>query len=87
MQADPSSAPGTFPHIEQAIRAFGSERALGNAFEWLSRFFLLNAPQYKGLIKQVWLWNDWPGRWGIDKGIDMVAETTDGKLWAIQAKG
>ena len=87
MQADPSSAPGTFPHIEQAIRAFDSERALGNAFEWLSRFFLLNAPQYKGLINQVWLWNDWPGRWGIDKGIDLVAEATDGKLWAIQAKG
>ena len=33
------------------------------------------------------MWKDWPGRWGIDKGIDLVAETTNGKLWAIQAKG
>lgn len=30
--------------------------------------------------------DEWPGRWGIDAGIDLVAEDVDGQLWAIQAK-
>lgn len=87
MNADSANTPGTFPHIEQTIRALGSEKAIGDAFEWLCRFFLCNASQYKSELKAVWLWNEWPGRWGADKGIDLVAEATDGKLWAIQAKG
>lgn len=78
--------PGTFAFIEQQIRQDAVGTAFGADFEWLCRFFLRNAPKYKGCIQSVWLWNDWPGRWGADKGIDLVAETTDGKLWAIQAK-
>jgi predicted helicase len=34
----------------------------------------------------VWLWNEWPGRWGADAGIDLVAEDRHGHLWAVQAK-
>ena len=34
----------------------------------------------------MWLWDEWPGRWGADAGIDLVAEDRDGHLWAIQAK-
>ena len=34
----------------------------------------------------MWLWDEWPGRWGADAGIDLVAEGHDGRLWAIQAK-
>jgi hypothetical protein len=34
----------------------------------------------------VWRWADWPGRWGGDAGIDLVAEDHEGRLWAIQAK-
>ena len=34
----------------------------------------------------MWLWKEWPGRWGADAGIDLVAEDHDGRLWAIQAK-
>jgi predicted helicase len=34
----------------------------------------------------VWLWDEWPGRWGIDAGIDLVAEDRRGNLLAIQAK-
>ena len=34
----------------------------------------------------MWLWKDWPGRWGADAGIDLVAEDRYGHLWAIQAK-
>jgi superfamily II DNA or RNA helicase len=78
--------PGTFEYIEQKIRdgALGTE--FGTDFEWLCRFFLLSAPKYKSLFKHVWLWNDWPDRWGPDKGIDLIAQTGHGKLWAIQGK-
>ena len=58
----------------------------GRQFEHLCRWFLLNDPIYRPQIRQVWLWDDWPGKWGADAGIDLVAETNDGSLWAIQAK-
>jgi predicted helicase len=34
----------------------------------------------------VWLWDEWPGRFGPDAGIDLVWETHDGDTWAVQAK-
>ena len=34
----------------------------------------------------MWLWDEWPGRWGADAGIDLVAEDHEGHRWAIQAK-
>ena len=55
-------------------------------FERLCCWYLLTAPEYRLLVKQVWLWDDWPGRWGADAGIDLVAETVTGEAWAIQAK-
>src|ERR1035437_2066409 len=58
----------------------------GGQFERICKWFLENAPEYKRQIKRVWLWDDWPGRWGRDKGIDLVAETFDGKFWAVQSK-
>jgi superfamily II DNA or RNA helicase len=47
---------------------------------------LLNDPLYRDRIRQAWLWADWPGRWGADNGIDVVAETIDGEFWAVQSK-
>lgn len=82
----PKYAPNTFEYIEHKIRDEAVGTKFGTDFEWLCRFFLLSAPKYKRLFKHVWQWNDWPGRWGPDKGIDLVAETCHGKLWAIQAK-
>ena len=61
-------------------------RVRGRQFERLCRWYLQNAPEYRNKIKQVWLWKDWPERWGVDAGIDLVAETHDGERWAIQAK-
>ena len=58
----------------------------GRQFERICKWFLENDPEYKREIKRVWLWDDWPGRWGRDKGIDLVAETFNGKCWAIQSK-
>ncbi len=58
----------------------------GREFEQACKRYLLGDPQYKSLLKRVWLWNDWPPRWGADAGIDLVAEARDGGLWAVQAK-
>jgi len=58
----------------------------GRQFERLCRWYLQNAPEYRPRLRNVWLWKEWPGRWGPDAGIDLVAETAEGKLWAVQAK-
>ncbi|WP_163720926.1 DEAD/DEAH box helicase [Mycolicibacterium psychrotolerans] len=62
------------------------DRRRGKQFEYVCKWFLENDPTYQPLLRRVWLWDDWPGRKGIDAGIDLVAEDIDGKLWAIQAK-
>jgi superfamily II DNA or RNA helicase len=64
----------------------------GDQFELVCKWFLENDPMYQPLLRAVWLWDDWPGPEdgvgpkGIDAGIDLVAEDSGGKLWAIQAK-
>ena len=58
----------------------------GRQFEHICRWFLKHDPKYRLKLTRVWLWSEWPGRWGPDAGIDLVAETHDKKLWAIQAK-
>jgi predicted helicase len=63
-----------------------ASKARGDAFERLAKWYLENSPVYSALLRRVWPREDWPGRWGRDAGIDLVAEANDGKLWAIQAK-
>ncbi|MGW0327774.1 Helicase associated domain protein [Nocardia sp. NPDC003183] len=58
----------------------------GAQFERICQWFLTHDPAYAHEIRQVWLWDDWPGRWGADAGIDLVAVDRQGNLWAIQAK-
>ena len=77
---------GTFEFIEAKIRRDAEGTAFGGEFEWLCKWFLESAPRYRGQFDQVWLWKDWPERWGSDAGIDIVARTRAGELWAIQAK-
>jgi superfamily II DNA or RNA helicase len=67
-------------------RLLDSLRPGGRDFEVLCRWILENAPEYRRRVKRVWLWDEWPGRWGRDAGIDLVAEDHEGGLWAIQAK-
>lgn len=62
------------------------DRVKGKQFERICKWFLTNDPVYKHELRRVWLWNEWPGKWGIDAGIDLVAEDRQGHLWAIQAK-
>jgi superfamily II DNA or RNA helicase len=58
----------------------------GKDFELLCEWYLENEPIWKSIFRQVWLWDEWPDRWGRDRGIDLIAETLDGHLFAIQAK-
>ena len=61
-------------------------RAKGDAFERLCSWYLINAPEYRRLVEKVWLWDEWPGRWAADAGIDLVVRLRSGDLWAVQAK-
>jgi predicted helicase len=58
----------------------------GREFERICQWFLWTAPEYRAQVRRIWLWAEWPGRWAADAGIDLVAETVGGDLWAIQAK-
>ena len=78
--------PGTFEYIEAKIRRVATGTAFGRDFEWLCKWYLENASIYRGLFRKVWRWSEWPDRWGRDCGIDLIAETRDGELWAIQCK-
>lgn len=66
-----------------------SERDKGFRFELLMKRYLLTTPQYKDILKAIWLWKDFPYRAdfsGKDTGIDLVAQTYSGDYWAIQCK-
>lgn len=64
-----------------------SNRGLGDRFERLFAEYLLKDPQYSDLLSDVWLWSEWPDRWTVDVGIDLVArERSTGNYWAIQCK-
>ena len=58
----------------------------GDQFEKFCKWFLENDPVWKPQVKKVWLWNDWPDRWGADLGIDLVFEHINGEIWAVQSK-
>jgi predicted helicase len=58
----------------------------GRDFERLCAWFLESDPEYAIEFEQVWTWNDWPGNWGRDKGIDLIAHKHDGRIVAIQSK-
>jgi hypothetical protein len=57
--------------------------ARGHQFELLCKWLLENDPLYEAQLDKVWLWDEWPGRWGPDTGIDLVAKTKTGELWAV----
>lgn len=58
----------------------------GKQFEIIAKWFLENDSVQQAQISQVWLWDDYPQRWGKDRGIDLVCEFKDGSHWAVQAK-
>lgn len=66
-----------------------SEKDKGERFERLMQAYLQTDPKYAYQFKQVWLWNEFPGKrdlGGNDTGIDLVALTHHNEYWAIQCK-
>ena len=73
--------------LDELRALFTDNRARGDAFERLTEQYLRADPLYASRYTNIWLWQDWPGRAGkVDTGIDVVAETVDGGLAAIQCK-
>ena len=58
----------------------------GRQFEHFVKWFLKNDPERATQVDEVWLWNDYPGQWGRDCGIDLVFRDKTGSVWAVQAK-
>jgi predicted helicase len=49
-------------------------QAKGAAFERLCRWYLNHDPRYAMQVHKVWLWDEWPGRWGADTGTDLIVD-------------
>lgn len=77
--------------VIKKLKNFKTEKEKGDYFENLVVWYLKNSPIYKNLInpEKIYLFNDWehPEKWVVETGVDIVAETNYGDLWAIQAKG
>ncbi|MBP6440517.1 MAG: restriction endonuclease, partial [Caldilineaceae bacterium] len=58
----------------------------GKQFEHFVKWFLTADPEWSTQVDQVWLWNEYPDRWGADCGIDLVFRHRNGEHWAVQAK-
>jgi predicted helicase len=58
----------------------------GRQFEHFVKWFLTNDPEWTTQVDEVWLWQDYPGQWGRDCGIDLVFRDKTGGVWAVQAK-
>ncbi|MBQ0029443.1 MAG: DEAD/DEAH box helicase family protein [Bacteroidales bacterium] len=76
--------------ILQKIRSLSvTERQKGALFEKIMQRWLKSDPRYTSVLKDVWLWEEFPARkefGGKDIGIDLVARTEEGDYWAIQCK-
>jgi len=58
----------------------------GKQFEHFVKWFLKADPEWATQVDQVWLWDEWPQRWGADCGVDLVFRHKNGDHWAVQAK-
>ena len=74
----------TFSDLYNSLDADSGKR--GKQFELFVRWFLKNEPEWSTQVDQVWLWDEWPKRWGADCGIDLVFRHKNGEIWAVQAK-
>jgi len=72
-----------FDKFIQSIKADGND---GKHFEVFAKWFLKQDPEWSTQIDQIWLWDEWPDKWGRDCGIDLVFQHKNGETWAVQAK-
>jgi superfamily II DNA or RNA helicase len=74
----------SFAEFLKSLDADGGKR--GKQFEHFVKWFLKNDPEWTTQVDKVWLWNDYPERWGRDCGIDLVFKDKNDATWAVQAK-
>lgn len=78
--------------LEQGISKLPDPKLRGDVFEEFCLAYLKLTPEYQ--IKSVWIQGNFPSHiieklklsGQKDQGIDLVAETNNGSLWAVQAK-
>lgn len=58
----------------------------GKQFERFVKWFLQTDPEWSTQVDQVWLWDEYPQRWGMDCGIDLMFRHKNGDVWAVQVK-
>jgi len=69
----------------QFLNSFDPETK-GKQFEVFVKWFLKNDPEWSTQVDQIWLWDEYPERWGPDCGIDLVFKHKNSEVWAVQAK-
>lgn len=75
----------TFDDFYKSLPEDSAKR--GNFFEKVFiPWFLKIDPEWSNQIRTIWLWDEYPQRWGKDCGIDLIYEDTSGKHWAVQCK-
>lgn len=75
---------GQFSDFYLSLDADPAKR--GKQFERFVKWFLKADPEWSTQVDQVWLWDEYPERWGMDCGIDLVFRHKNGEIWAVQAK-
>ena len=68
------------------LRSVRTESDYGRRFEVFVKWFLKTDPEWSTQVDEIWLWDEWPDRWGPDCGIDLVFRHKNGQTWAVQAK-
>ena len=74
-----------FTEFESRLRAAFLDD-FGQRFESVAKWFLRPIPLSAPQLARLWLWMSGLVGGVLDDGIDFMAETVDGKTWAVQAK-
>ena len=69
--------------FSQFLNSFDPETK-GKQFEVFVKWFLKNDPEWSTQVDQIWLWDEYPERWGPDCGIDLVFNHKNSEVWAVQ---
>jgi len=75
---------GQFSDFYNSLDADPAKR--GKQFEHFVKWFLKADPEWSTQVDQIWLWEEYPERWGMDCGVDLVFRHKNGENWAVQAK-
>jgi predicted helicase len=71
--------------FSEFLSSFNLDNTKGTQFEYFVKWFLKNDPEWSTQVDEVWLWDEYPDRWGPDCGVDLVFRHKNGETWAVQA--